>query len=176
MEYLRLFQRNPRKSLTFSKRGRQIAYNTIDTMIDKERMVAAYIRLLEQREQRKKAARLNVQDRTLTKEEVDKILSYQPASESLERARFLFIIILHTGMRYQDFWKSLPDDLRLRYHPARVNRSLMKLADSCGIEKRLTFMMARHTFLKLEHEGMPDHCAGCEFYKHKSDVLRWLRL
>ena len=74
-------------------------HNSIDTMIDKERMVAAYIRQLEQREQRKKAARHNVQDRTLTTEEVGKILSYQPDSESLERARFLFIIILHTGMR-----------------------------------------------------------------------------
>lgn len=150
--------------------------NFIDTMIDKERLVAAYIRHLEQREQRKKAARHNVQDRTLTTEEVGKILSYQPDSESLELARFLFIIILHTGMRYQDFWQSLPEDLRLRYHPARVNRSLMKLADSCGIKKKLTCMTVRHTFLKFEAESMPDHCADCEFYKHKSDVLRWLRL
>ena len=154
-------------------------HNTIDTMIDKERLVAAYIRHLEEREQRKqrkKAARHNVQDRTLTTEEVDKILSYQPDSESLERARFLFVIILHTGMRYQDFWQSLPDDLRLRYHPARVNRSLMKLADSCGIKKKQTCMMVRRTFLKHEDESMPDHCTDCEFYKHKSDVLRWLRL
>ncbi len=92
-----------------------------------------------------KAKFIKVEREILSKDELYKIENKNFSIERLDYVKGLFIFSCYTGLAYIDVTRLTPNNFPIISNQ-KLNSYLKEIADLCGINKNLTFHLARHTF------------------------------